>query len=389
MDKAELLSEFKNRVDEFERYQSFIQKARSQATKFAPAVVEKVIKDNTAKSLKVVEEIIPLITDMEEVITGLGSERQKTLDGRQSSQFALEELELRLAIGEMDEADFKSGSQDLRSTLGGIDGTVAVLDEELLRFRGVMERWNDLGQKAGVLSAREAPRGVDSDRARGSGDNSSPGRKRTEPILVEDDNEPVRVAVLVPDEPEDLELSAFDEDRAPVPVPSVSSGRGMAKAKLTEDVSAVFAESDDEDVEVENSKPPHQRPIDVGELDMLGDDDGLEVDSVPGDEPAATEEARRAVLLYQEGTAEEQIYPFNGEEMTLGRGRDNDIQVKNDSKVSRYHCKLYRRGPNFYIDDNKSANGTLVNGELITERRLFGGEEIIIGETFFRFRIMD
>jgi pSer/pThr/pTyr-binding forkhead associated (FHA) protein len=56
--------------------------------------------------------------------------------------------------------------------------------------------------------------------------------------------------------------------------------------------------------------------------------------------------------------------------------------------VSRFHCKLFRRSGNFYIEDNKSSNGTLVNGELITERRLFGGEEVIIGETFFRFRIM-
>ena len=100
------------------------------------------------------------------------------------------------------------------------------------------------------------------------------------------------------------------------------------------------------------------------------------------------EEPRRALLLYQEGTAEEQIYPFTGDTLTIGRGRDNDIQIKNDSKVSRFHCKLYRKGNNFYIEDNKSSNGSLVNGELITERRLFGGEELIIGETFFRFRIM-
>ena len=49
---------------------------------------------------------------------------------------------------------------------------------------------------------------------------------------------------------------------------------------------------------------------------------------------------------------------------------------------------MFRRSANFYIEDNKSSNGTLVNGELITERRLFGGEEIVIGETYFRFRIM-
>jgi hypothetical protein len=130
--------------------------------------------------------------------------------------------------------------------------------------------------------------------------------------------------------------------------------------------------------------------FEVGDLDILGEDEELDLDG--GDAVVETdqqEKPRRAVLLYQEGTAEEQIYPFSGEVLSLGRGRDNDVQVKNDSKVSRYHCKLYRRGPNFYIEDNKSANGTLVNGELITERRLFGGEEVIIGETFFRFRILE
>ena len=57
--------------------------------------------------------------------------------------------------------------------------------------------------------------------------------------------------------------------------------------------------------------------------------------------------------------------------------------------MSRYHCRITRQGNNFYIEDVKSSNGTLVNGELITDRRLFGGEEVIIGETFFRFRIME
>lgn len=94
-----------------------------------------------------------------------------------------------------------------------------------------------------------------------------------------------------------------------------------------------------------------------------------------------------AFMLYQEGTPEEQIYPFTDDVVTIGRGRDNGIQIRNDSKISRYHCKVYRRTSNFYIEDNKSSNGTLVNGELITERRLFGGEKIIIGETFFKFQV--
>lgn len=121
--------------------------------------------------------------------------------------------------------------------------------------------------------------------------------------------------------------------------------------------------------------------------EVMGDE--IDISVAVGGADDQIPDTRRALLLYQEGTAEEQIYPFTGDILTVGRGRDNDIQIKNDSKVSRYHCKVYRRGANFYIEDNKSSNGTLVNGELITERRLFGGEEIIIGETFFRFRIME
>ena len=131
-----------------------------------------------------------------------------------------------------------------------------------------------------------------------------------------------------------------------------------------------------------------------------GDEIGIDLDVGigGGDEEAAVEEEeeaggsdedRRAILLYSEGSPEEQIYPFPGDVLKIGRGRDNDIQIKNDSKVSRFHCRLFRRGGKFYIEDNKSSNGTLVNGELITERLLFGGEEVIIGETFFRFRIMN
>ena len=92
-------------------------------------------------------------------------------------------------------------------------------------------------------------------------------------------------------------------------------------------------------------------------------------------------------MIMGEGTDEEHIYAFAAGIISLGRGRDNTVQVKNDSKVSRYHCKVFQRDASYFIEDNKSANGTLVDGELITEKRLLGGEEVIVGETFFRFRI--
>jgi hypothetical protein len=372
MDKDVLLTEFQARVDEFEKYQNFIARARSQSAKFAASVVEKVIKDNTEKSLQVVEQIIPLLNDVEEHIRQLEADRQSVLDGRQTSQFALEELELRQAIGELDDAAFDQEASGLKEALGSIDSRVGGIDKQLETFRTQLSRWEKIGTESGILNAPETVEdGVPEPEPPKAEPPKPEPKAQVSPAAVTVPPSTPRVAIpprVVEPIPEiaDIDVSSFEEERPVLPRINANP-RGMS-----EDVSAAFGESVSDDKS-------------IGDLEILGEDE------IPGsdDVPATSDEARRSVLLYAEGTAEEQVYPFNGDEMTLGRGRDNDIQVKNDSKVSRYHCKLYRRGPAFYIEDNKSANGTLVNGELITERRLFGGEEIIIGETFFRFRIMD
>ena len=212
-----------------------------------------------------------------------------------------------------------------------------------------------------------------------------------------------------------VEAPSVDEEVGDSP----SAGAHASLTDIREDLSAVFpgaaaepaaqirVSAVEEEVAIETSEVNE----DVGDAPSADVPFGFEEDVMAGDSSAssseveieiggdaaaqsapaaASEEApRRALLLYQEGTSEEQIYPFAGDQLTIGRGRENDIQIKNDSKVSRYHCKLFRRGNNFYIEDQKSSNGSLVNGELITDRRLFGGEEIVIGETFFRFRIME
>ena len=85
------------------------------------------------------------------------------------------------------------------------------------------------------------------------------------------------------------------------------------------------------------------------------------------------------------GTPGPELYPFTGEVMSLGRGRNNDIQIKNDGKISRYHCRIFRRGDEFIVEDNKSSNGTLVDGKLVTRQPLTGGELVQIGETRVEF----
>jgi hypothetical protein len=103
------------------------------------------------------------------------------------------------------------------------------------------------------------------------------------------------------------------------------------------------------------------------------------------------EPLRSAVLVLDEGGASERAVPLTGEVVHLGRGRDVDLKLS-DGRASRIHCRLVQVSPDRWdLEDLGSANGTLINGELFTSatRRLYGGEEIIIGETFLRFRLLD
>jgi hypothetical protein len=101
--------------------------------------------------------------------------------------------------------------------------------------------------------------------------------------------------------------------------------------------------------------------------------------------PAGGPLPARVILRQNDGT--EEIYPFTGDVLSIGRGRNNDIQIRNDAKISRYHCRIYRQQGAFVIEDNRSSNGTLVNGEPIDSRQITGGEQIMIGETPVLFQV--
>jgi len=65
----------------------------------------------------------------------------------------------------------------------------------------------------------------------------------------------------------------------------------------------------------------------------------------------------------------------------VGRAKDNDIQIK-DQTVSRRHIKIVRRGNKRFITDLQSRNGTFFNGNYITpgiEIEIQEGVPIAIG----------
>ncbi|MCB9682834.1 MAG: FHA domain-containing protein [Alphaproteobacteria bacterium] len=78
-----------------------------------------------------------------------------------------------------------------------------------------------------------------------------------------------------------------------------------------------------------------------------------------------------------------------GDELVVGRAGDCDVVLATDARVSRRNTRVYREDDRTWVADLSSTNGTWVNGERVTERRLFGGEAVRIGTTVFTFRAAD
>ncbi len=77
---------------------------------------------------------------------------------------------------------------------------------------------------------------------------------------------------------------------------------------------------------------------------------------------------------------------LHGQDVFVGRLPSSDIALEGDSLVSRRHVRLFAQHGAYYVEDLFSSNGTLVNGEeLITPRRLAGGETIRVGTFELRY----
>lgn len=78
--------------------------------------------------------------------------------------------------------------------------------------------------------------------------------------------------------------------------------------------------------------------------------------------------------------AGERRFSIDGDSLTIGRSRDNDIEI-GDISSSREHCQMLRIQGRWHIEDLRSRNGTLVNGIVIRRQPLMPGDLIEIGKT--------
>ncbi len=94
--------------------------------------------------------------------------------------------------------------------------------------------------------------------------------------------------------------------------------------------------------------------------------------------------SRSALLLVRSGPTAGARYLLDGDVATVGRHPEADIFF-DDVTVSRRHAEITRTGTVFELVDQRSLNGTYVNGERVDRAVLVDGSEVRIGKFRLNF----
>jgi hypothetical protein len=101
----------------------------------------------------------------------------------------------------------------------------------------------------------------------------------------------------------------------------------------------------------------------------------------PGGDAATLVGARLEVI---QGSLPSRCIPITHDDFTLGRSSKCDLQLP-DTSVSRLHARLRVRQGVWYIQDQGSRAGLMVNHRRVQAVRLNGGDHIAIGPFHFLF----
>lgn len=91
-----------------------------------------------------------------------------------------------------------------------------------------------------------------------------------------------------------------------------------------------------------------------------------------------------AMLLVRSGPTAGARYLLDTDVTTVGRHPEADIFF-DDVTVSRRHAEITREGTSFEVVDQRSLNGTYVNGERADRARLANGAEVRVGKFRLNF----
>ena len=93
---------------------------------------------------------------------------------------------------------------------------------------------------------------------------------------------------------------------------------------------------------------------------------------------------RRGRYIEVQGPGEALLIPIAHGVTHIGRGLQADLRL-DEASVSRRHAILVNRRSGARLLDDRSANGTLVNGRRITQAELQNGDVLVLGRVVLRY----
>jgi two-component system cell cycle response regulator len=119
-----------------------------------------------------------------------------------------------------------------------------------------------------------------------------------------------------------------------------------------------------------------------------GDTIKLNVDDVR--ETIARAQGKKAALVVLQGSdGDIGTHVLIDRPITLGRDPHAELPL-HDEGISRRHCRVLERDALFYLEDLKSTNGTLLNGDHVsTAVKLEAGDRIYLGACVVKFTYAD
>ena len=91
-------------------------------------------------------------------------------------------------------------------------------------------------------------------------------------------------------------------------------------------------------------------------------------------------------LTISEGKDAGKEFVFDQDSVLIGRTSECDV-VLYDPGVSRRHCRIFQDADGYAVEDQKSANGTLVNGTAVQRQPLVDGDSVTLGPVTFVFAL--
>jgi len=99
----------------------------------------------------------------------------------------------------------------------------------------------------------------------------------------------------------------------------------------------------------------------------------------------------RIVITVMSGVDDGKVFELDKTPIMLGRHADDDVYLPYDTRCSRHHAQIIKKGKSYFIEDigpegKGSTNGTYLNGKKIIGRTpLSSGTLALLGTVWIKF----